>query len=322
MVPTPQRFVYKQVEGVDIDLDVYEDTSIIPNTQTPVVVYLHGGGFVLGNKEAVPKYIVEEVLRRKWILVSANYRLAPQTPIGEIYKDVIDVVTWVREELPKKTKSTLNPEKVSLWGSSAGGTLALLAGSYSKKVPNAIVAFYAATEILPTLQLGSTTKTTSLQSLPEQIRKAAQTPPVVVETPFEINPVTGGPEIQKFANHPRYQLVANANKYGCRVEVMTGLNPNSEADLPKFKDISPIHHIHSSYPPTYLVHGGADAMVPPEHSLNMTKELEKAERKVRLEIVPEKNHVFDFAINHGSEEYEKFVAPVFDFLQLQFGLAQ
>ncbi|KAK9694158.1 hypothetical protein K7432_013541 [Basidiobolus ranarum] len=236
MVPTAQHFDYKKVLGVDVD--VYHTTSSASGGKSPVIIFLHGGRFVLGNKSAMPRYL-EEVARREWILVSANYRLAPQTPLREIYKDVVDVV--------------------------------------------------------------------------------AQIPPVVVETPFEINPATGGPYFQKSASHPRYQLFAFANKNGCSLQMMTGLDPNSEAEISKFKDISPLNQIHANYPPTYLVHGDADTMVIPEHSLNMKKALENADRKVRLEI---KSHVFDFDIRYGSEEYQAYLAPMFGFLELEFNLVK
>ncbi|KAK9723024.1 hypothetical protein K7432_002232 [Basidiobolus ranarum] len=322
MVPTAQNFVYKRVQGVDIDVDVYHTASSAPSGKSPVVIFLHGGGFVLGNKNAIPRYLLEEVTKREWILVSANYRLAPQAPLKEIYEDVVDVVTWTREELPKLLNNSVDAEKISLWGSSAGGTLALLAGAYCKIPPSALVAFYPATDFSPTAKIGSSAKNNSLDCLPEELKEVAQTPPVVVETPFVINPATGGPDFQKSASHPRYQLFAFANKNGCSLQMMTGINPNSEAEIPKFKDISPLNQIHANYPPTYLVHGDADTMVIPEHSLNMTKALEKAERKVRLEMVPKKNHVFDFDIRHGTEEYQTYIAPIFDFLELEFGLAK
>jgi acetyl esterase/lipase len=61
-------------------------------------------------------------------LISADYRLAPQTNIHEILHDTVDCVTYIRDVLPSSVGGRIDPRKFAVSGGSAGGWLALLAG--------------------------------------------------------------------------------------------------------------------------------------------------------------------------------------------------
>lgn len=91
-------------------------------------------------------------------VVSADYRLAPQTRLPSIISDVADVVRWIHSSHFREiTNNISDPKRVFLSGSSAGGWLALLAGSglgfkacniEQPPTPLAILAIYPITDIL------------------------------------------------------------------------------------------------------------------------------------------------------------------------------
>jgi acetyl esterase/lipase len=61
------------------------------------------------------------------------------------------------------------------------------------------------------------------------------------------------------------------------------------------RSISPFTHVTPDFPPTALWHGGADAYVPPAHSLRMYEALTRAGVFADLHLVAGVAHVFDFA---------------------------
>ena len=89
----------------------------------PVVVFFHGGGFVLGSTaqyDPLCGFIADAVGA---LVVSVDYRLAPEHPAPAGVEDCVDAVRWVGE-----TGETLggDPSRIAVCGDSAGGNLAAL----------------------------------------------------------------------------------------------------------------------------------------------------------------------------------------------------
>ena len=120
----PTSYQYAARAGADLDLtslDVYLPAGCGP---APVVVWVHGGGWRIGDKSK------GEVARKAALvnglgaaLVSVNYRLS--SPDNEVRwpdhgDDVAEAVTWVAT---RGGRHGLDPERLSLVGHSAGGQL-------------------------------------------------------------------------------------------------------------------------------------------------------------------------------------------------------
>lgn len=87
------------------------------------IVFLHGGGWVEGDKaNLLPSLLLHE-LRRGYDLVSIEYRLAPKDPFPAAVEDLAMALEWVREEGAALGLST---QKVVVAGHSAGSTIAAL----------------------------------------------------------------------------------------------------------------------------------------------------------------------------------------------------
>jgi len=89
----------------------------------PVVLYVHGGSWMMGDKREQGRPMLHEFVRRGWIAVVPNYRLAPRHPWPAQIQDVTRALGWV-----KKNVATYggDPERVVVSGGSAGGQLAAL----------------------------------------------------------------------------------------------------------------------------------------------------------------------------------------------------
>jgi acetyl esterase/lipase len=89
------------------------------------------------------------VTKYNYAFVSADYRLAPQVGILDIFEDVRDCIAFVRTELPKHTGAdVLDTHRLAVSGSSAGGYLSLLAGLYVDPKPKVILGIYPITDPL------------------------------------------------------------------------------------------------------------------------------------------------------------------------------
>jgi acetyl esterase len=115
----------------------------------PVIVYFHGGGWVLGSKEAydgAPRALSGLV---KAVVVSVDYRLAPEHKFPAQHDDALAVYHWVAE---RAADLQGDPKRLALAGESAGANLALSTAISARQAgmtpPQHVLAVY------PVVQLG------------------------------------------------------------------------------------------------------------------------------------------------------------------------
>lgn len=84
---TIRTVVYKTVDNLEIKADVYTHVAKGIDSNTPVVLYFHGGAVVGCNRQWLPAHVVQSCLKRGWVLVSADFRQLPQVTGKEIVKD-------------------------------------------------------------------------------------------------------------------------------------------------------------------------------------------------------------------------------------------
>ena len=115
--------------GKITDLSVQGRNGVIPirlysPTQTkdaPVIVYFHGGGFVIGNLETHDKTCRRLCHDNNSFVVSVDYRLAPEHKFPAAPEDCYDATKWASENISQYGG---NPDKLVVMGDSAGGNLA------------------------------------------------------------------------------------------------------------------------------------------------------------------------------------------------------
>ncbi|MCX7007915.1 MAG: alpha/beta hydrolase, partial [Kiritimatiellaeota bacterium] len=89
---------------------------------TPLLVYFHGGGFAAGSKENLPTVTLTAALRAGISVAAVNYRLAPEVVFPAHYRDCARAVQFARHSAKDWN---LDPRRVALTGSSAGGGTSL-----------------------------------------------------------------------------------------------------------------------------------------------------------------------------------------------------
>ncbi|MFD5179726.1 alpha/beta hydrolase [Nocardia sp. NPDC058379] len=96
-----------------------DDTS--PGSATPTLVYLHGGGFVLGTLDGADELCRAITAGSGWTVVSVDYRLAPENPYPAALEDCLDAFAWLTRSA---ADLGIDPDRIAVGGDSAGGNLA------------------------------------------------------------------------------------------------------------------------------------------------------------------------------------------------------
>lgn len=103
-------------------LDIYR-SRVSPPRGAPVMVYVHGGAWVIGDKREQGKPMMYELVARGWVCVAINYRLSPKSSWPAHIVDAKRAVAWVREHIAEHGG---DPSFIAISGGSAGGHLSAL----------------------------------------------------------------------------------------------------------------------------------------------------------------------------------------------------
>ena len=104
-------------------LDVYRPAGGCAGA--PVLLQIHGGGWVLGNKHEQALPLVYHLATRGWVVVTPNYRLSPKSRFPDHLVDCKLAFAWARANVAKYGG---DPSFVAVTGGSAGGHLTALVG--------------------------------------------------------------------------------------------------------------------------------------------------------------------------------------------------
>ena len=103
-------------------MDIYLRDGL---TDAPVVLYVHGGGWIRGDKTRAlfkPAYLVPE----GYLFASMNYRFHPEASLAKMAADVASAAVWLKQHAPKYGG---DGTRIVLMGHSAGGHLVALVGA-------------------------------------------------------------------------------------------------------------------------------------------------------------------------------------------------
>lgn len=128
---------YRTVGKHPILADVYRPQG---KELRPVIVWLHGGALITGNREAIDPHVRSLAEEQKYALVSFDYRLAPETKSPAIISDVEAAFKWLGNDGDRRFH--LDYKRIVVASNSAGGYFTLVAGYTISPKPNALVALY------------------------------------------------------------------------------------------------------------------------------------------------------------------------------------
>jgi acetyl esterase len=108
-----------EIEGeeTDIPIRVYH-----PQTENPpVLVFYHGGGWTLGTLDSADNICRELASRSQCLVISVDYRLAPEHPFPAALNDTFSALNWAAEHADELGADS---DTLGVAGTSAGGNLA------------------------------------------------------------------------------------------------------------------------------------------------------------------------------------------------------
>jgi len=258
----------KDGKGNPVSLDIYRPKNS-PQKNLPVVIYLHGGAWVEGDKLITADNYIEntilKLIEKDFIVVSANYRLVSEDihfPVP--VEDTKDIVRWVRKNA---AQYQFDAENIGFWGVSAGAHLSLLSAytddntftgdpelsQYSSKV-NYVVDNFGPTDMNRLLH---------------------------TRAPKPLLFIVG--LISKKIIDIRTKLAKGITGYDIKTE--------RKKVIEFCKTISPLSYNQNTVP-TLILHGDKDKIAPLRHSKRLRKMLEKSNTENSLIVVKKGDHGF------------------------------
>ncbi|MDW9382689.1 alpha/beta hydrolase [Chryseobacterium sp. JV558] len=264
-----ENIIYKtNRKGKPLALDLYTPKNATTE-KLPVLIYVHGGGWVEGDKTVHADNYLEttivKLIAKQYAVISIDYTLLnDSTHFPLPLEDTKDAVRWVRKNADQYKLDTNN---IGLFGASAGAHLSLLAAytedntfignpelsSYSSKV-NYVIDHYGPAD---------------LNSL---FHTKAGTIPV-----FMIG------LISKKIISLQQNLVKGLSGYD--------INKDQERIIQYFKTISPVNFV-SGGVPTLIVQGDKDKVVPMSQSKQLHRKLNRAKVQNSLVVIDGGVHGF------------------------------
>lgn len=126
--------VRKEVDGKRLMMDIYLPKNA--NKKTPLVMFIHGGGWFNGDKYIIlnkkMNIIATRLIEQGIAVASINYRLidGPNVHVEDCVIDAKDALAYINKE---SEKYNIDPKKIAIWGTSAGGHMTLMLGFTENK---------------------------------------------------------------------------------------------------------------------------------------------------------------------------------------------
>jgi acetyl esterase/lipase len=255
---------YKVVDGHRIKLDVHAPPT---DGVRPVVVWIHGGALIMGHRGGIDRTMLGALTAAGYVVVSIDYRLAPETKLPAIVEDVQDACRWIRERGPELFH--IDPERLAVMGGSAGGYLTLMTGFRVEPRPKALVSYWGYGDIAG-----------AWYSRPDAFYRSR---PLVSEEEARGGV---GREIlsEDLGKNDRPKFYLYCRQQGLWPKEVAGHDPDAEPKA--FDSFCPLRNVTPAYPPTLLIHGTKDTDVPYEQSELMDKELARQGVEHELITVP------------------------------------
>ena len=231
--PTYADLAYAtQSDAQKLDLYIPEGSGPFP-----VVIMVHGGGFMFGDKaDGAGLTGVDQLLAAGYAVASINYRLSGE---AQYPSQIYDAKASVRFLRANAEKYNLNPDKFAAWGASAGGNLVSLLGTT------------CGVEELEGADLGNAEQSSCVQAVVDWFG------PIDFLKMDEQFAGTSCEQSHNAANSPESKLV------GAEIQTVPDLVATT----------NPMNYITADDAPFFIENGTADCNIPPIQNKNLADAL-------------------------------------------------
>jgi acetyl esterase/lipase len=244
--------IYGRRDGLALTMDVFLPPA---KANGAALIGIVSGGF-RSSPEAISPRFNYEFLKRGYTVFTVVPSSLPRFTVPEMHDDVCRAVRYIRYHAKKYN---IDPKRIGGTGVSSGGLLALLLAT-SPKPGNKMAAD-------PVDQEDSAIQAT-----------ANFFPP----TDF-LNYGKEGKEFLKLQDHdPPFRAAFDFRRFDPKEKVFERVT-DKEKLREIYREISPIYHITAKTPPTFLIHGELDNLVPIQQSKSFIKKLEEAKVPAQME---------------------------------------
>ena len=245
------NLTYLRAGGVDLKLDVYQPQG--GTAPTPTLIYMHGGGWTNGSKEASALTFLP-YMEMGWAIVNVEYRMAAEAHAPAAVEDSRCALRWVYQNADEYN---FDLDAIVTTGNSAGGHLALTTGMLTGSAG------------LDRQCPGDRRRTWTTGALSTDELKVA-----AIINWYGITDV--------------YDLAHRAPGIsGNFTEAWLGSDPNRDEIA---KRVSPVTYVRSGLPPVLTIHGDNDPIVPYDQGVRLHEALDDARVPNEFITIPGGGH--------------------------------
>ena len=265
-----RTLTYASPNGTDLVLDLYLPANAIRHP-IPVVLFLHGGGWSGGTRTTGPDF-GRFFAQDGFAMASIEYRLTPSVTFPANVEDVRSAVRWL-----KANASThgLDPGRICLWGTSAGGHLAAVAALAPPGTFEGSDNLNQTSAVRCVLDAYGPTRFDVMDKQAEEERAALQQPVVTI--------MVGGGRGGGRGAAPHDDASSPESR-------LLGAPVQSVPD--RVRAASPITYVNKDAPSFLIMHGLADSSVPHGQSVMLYEALKAVGQEVTLRLVDGLPHTF------------------------------
>jgi acetyl esterase/lipase len=288
-------------EGEGSDINLHCDLWRPALTTAPTglaIIYVHGGGYFTSRKDFGTRPFFRHLARQGHTIMDIDYRLAPQANLLDMLSDLLHAVAWMKAN---GERLGINPERIVLAGGSAGAHLALMA-AYAHGNPHltppdlqgtdlsvrAVVSYYGILDMAATYA--------SMQRFFAGAAPSKPMPESLLHHPLA-RWATGLGAWVRGVDPASMQIYARENNDLLRAGLeasMRALIGGKPDEVPTVYDkVSPLYHAGPHCPPTLLIQGEHDYILPNAALHALDRKLRAANVPVVTIELPATEHTFD-----------------------------
>lgn len=260
---------YKNIEGCEIGVDVY----VASHAPSPLLLMIHGGGFVFGSRRDISKGKIDYFLNQGIHVATIDYRLSPESDFSDTLDDVADAIAWIKAQI---NQTGLSMTRLFVMGYSAGGFLAYHVGTLKDK-PDGIIGMYGYADLTEPW----------CREISGYYLSKTKVEYATAASLIGSKPISSPPPF-------RFLYYLYLRQQGKWMNAVLKADSN---DAERLRALSPLYSMNTTYPKTLVIHGMLDQDVPYSASKAVVHKLETIGVSVHAILLENEGHDFDTSLD-------------------------